>query len=192
MRDVQLATAMTNHRQHHRQGEGWLEGAEDPVYNVGQRLSGRTWVRHGWRCGWVATPGDGSGAHVCDEHLARQYCRSVCFSESHRVVLAITVKDRFAGPPWRTPRNSCAIFGFRCAPLRPPSSASISRAATSIRRSDGLIAYNYAEGQLDLFGPLDLIADKMAHAMDEVGGDGFLIHGTGVANASYVDNITEE
>lgn len=54
-----------------------------------------------------------------------------------------------------------------------------------------LLAYNYGLGQLELVGSPAQVADCMAAAMEEIGGDGFFIHGTSVSSEDYLKKLTE-
>lgn len=55
-----------------------------------------------------------------------------------------------------------------------------------------LIAQAFGEGELDLVGTPQQIAEKMIAAMDEVGGGGFLIEGADISNPTYLSKLTDE
>lgn len=66
----------------------------------------------------------------------------------------------------------------------------LGRQGKSLRES---LIQVYAGGDgLGMIGPADEVAANLVAAMDEVGGDGFMIRGGDIANADFLDRITKE
>ncbi|WP_120003508.1 NtaA/DmoA family FMN-dependent monooxygenase [Nesterenkonia muleiensis] len=54
-----------------------------------------------------------------------------------------------------------------------------------------VVAHGMGADEFELVGPAESIAEKMMQAMDEIGGDGFLINGPDLTSPAYIEGVTK-